>query len=35
LILSERRRHPTWGPKKLRVLLERVHGIENAPAREV
>jgi transposase InsO family protein len=33
LILSERRRHPTWGPKKLRVLLERVHGIENAPAR--
>jgi hypothetical protein len=27
LILSERQRHPTWGPKKLRVLLERVHGI--------
>jgi transposase len=26
LILKERRRHPTWGPKKLRVLLERDQG---------
>lgn len=25
LILSERERHPTWGPKKLVVLLERKH----------
>jgi len=33
LILGERRRHPTWGPKKLRVLLERNHGIESPPAR--
>jgi putative transposase len=32
LILKERRGHRTWGPKKLRVLLERDHGIERAPA---
>ena len=28
LILKERRKHPTWGPKKLCDLLIKVHGIE-------
>ncbi len=32
LIVSERRLHPTWGPKKLRVVLERKHAIEAPPA---
>ena len=32
LIVSERRRHPTWGPKKLRTMLERRHGLEQPPA---
>jgi transposase-like protein len=32
LIVSERRLHPTWGPKKLRVVLERKHAIEVPPA---
>jgi putative transposase len=32
LIVSERRKHPTWGPKKLVVVLERVHGLERPPA---
>ena len=32
LIVSERRLHPTWGPKKLRVVLERKHAIELPPA---
>jgi transposase InsO family protein len=32
LILSERRLHRTWGPKKLRVVLETKHGITAAPA---
>lgn len=33
LILAERRLHRTWGPKKLRRILERKHGLEAAPAR--
>ncbi len=32
LNVSERRLHPTWGPKKLRVVLERKHAIEAPPA---
>lgn len=28
LILAERRRHRTWGPKKLQVILETRHGLE-------
>lgn len=32
LVVSERRLHPTWGPKKLRVVLERKHAIEAPPA---
>ena len=32
LIVSQRRRHPTWGPKKLRKVLEIRHGIESPPA---
>jgi putative transposase len=32
LILAERRRHRTWGPKKLRVVLETRHGITAPPA---
>jgi len=32
LVLAERRLHRTWGPKKLRVVLERKHGIEAPPA---
>jgi len=31
LILGERRKHPTWGPKKIRDLLFKVHGIERPP----
>ena len=31
LILKERRKHPTWGPKKIRDLLIKIHAIENAP----
>lgn len=31
LILGERRKHPTWGPKKIRDLLLKVHGIERPP----
>jgi len=33
LILSERRKHPTWGPKKLQDLLMKVHRINPPPAR--
>ena len=33
LILRERRRHRTWGPKKLRRLLYRDHRIKQPPAR--
>jgi transposase InsO family protein len=31
LVLKERRKHPTWGPKKIRDLLIKVHNIESAP----
>lgn len=31
LILMERRKHPTWGSKKIHDLLLKVHGIENRP----
>lgn len=33
LVLAERRLHRTWGPKKLRRILEMKHGLEAAPAR--
>jgi putative transposase len=33
LIVSERRRRPTWGPKKLYRVLKIKHGIECPPAR--
>jgi putative transposase len=33
LILSERRLHRTWGPKKLHKVLQVKHGIEAPPAR--
>lgn len=33
LILAERRLHRTWGPKKLRKVLQVKHGIEAPPAR--
>ena len=32
LIVGERRLHRTWGPKKLRRVLEIKHGIESPPA---
>lgn len=32
LIVSEKRLHPTWGPKKLRWVLETKHGLERPPA---
>lgn len=32
VLVRERRKHPTWGPKKLRVILERNHGVERLPA---
>ena len=31
LVLLERRKHPTWGPKKIHDLLLKVHGLENRP----
>ena len=31
LILQDRRRHPTWGPKKLRDLLLKKHGMQRPP----
>ena len=31
LILQERRKHPTWGAKKIHDLLLKVHGVENRP----
>ena len=31
LILKERRKHPTWGPKKICDRLMKVHGIERPP----
>ena len=33
LIVSERSKHPTWGPKKLWKVLEIKHAIESPPAR--
>ena len=33
LILAERRRHRTWGPKKLHKVLKGKHGIDAPPAR--
>ena len=32
LIVAERERHSTWGPKKIRQRLKVVHGIEKPPA---
>jgi transposase InsO family protein len=32
IITAERRKHPTWGAKKLRVILERDHEIHSPPA---
>lgn len=32
LILSERKLHRTWGPKKLQRVLETKHGLERPPA---
>lgn len=32
LIVSERRLHPTWGPKKIRRILETKYRIEKPPA---
>lgn len=31
LILIERRKHPTWGPKKIHTRLLTVHGLEDRP----
>lgn len=31
LILVERRKHPTWGPKKIHARLLSVHGLEERP----
>ncbi len=31
LVLQERRKHPTWGAKKIHDLLLKVHGIEDRP----
>jgi transposase InsO family protein len=33
LIVLERRRHPTWGAKKIGKVLEVVHEVERVPAR--
>lgn len=33
LIIEERKRHPTWGPKKLHDILHTTHGLECPPAR--
>lgn len=32
IVISERRLHPTWGPKKIRAVLERKHSVEAPPA---
>jgi transposase InsO family protein len=32
LICAEKRKHPTWGPKKIRRRLETEHGMEHPPA---
>ena len=31
LIVAEKRLHSTWGPKKIRRVLETKHGVENPP----
>ena len=31
LIVAEKRRHPTWGPKKIQHVLGTKHGLENPP----
>jgi transposase len=31
LVLAERQLHRTWGPKKLHMVLQTKHGIENPP----
>ena len=33
LVVGERRKHPTWGPKKIERVLEVVHGLERVPVR--
>jgi transposase InsO family protein len=33
LVIRERRRHPTWGAKKIELVLEVEHRIERVPAR--
>ena len=33
VVVLERRRHPTWGPKKIGKVLEVVHELERVPAR--
>ena len=32
IVVTERRLHPTWGPKKIRAVLERKHAMEAPPA---
>jgi len=32
IVVAERRLHPTWGPKKIRAVLERKHSMEAPPA---
>ena len=32
LIVSEKRKHSTWGPKKIHRVLETKHGVEKPPA---
>lgn len=32
IVVGERRLHPTWGPKKIRAVLERKHSMEAPPA---
>jgi transposase InsO family protein len=33
LVVAERRKHPTWGPKKIERVLDVVHHLERVPAR--
>jgi transposase len=32
VVVTERRRHPTWGPKKIGRILEVKYGLERVPA---
>ena len=32
IVVGERRLHPTWGPKKIRAVLERKHAMGAPPA---